>query len=111
MLGFLLKAFLSGLIIASVAQFAPKSPRLGALILSLPLVSILSILFIWCQKKNLSIISKLSYETLILVPMGLAFFVPLALSERLSLGFWLSFMSGLILASLVIAIWLWLGSK
>jgi hypothetical protein len=110
MLGFLLKAVISGLTVAAVAQFAPKFPRLGALILSLPIVSIISIIFIWFQEKNLSVIAKLSYETLILVPLGLIFFVPLALSGRM-MGFWPAFISGLILASIVISTWLWLGSK
>lgn len=41
------KAALSGLIIAVVSETARRSPTLGALIVSLPLVSILGILWLW----------------------------------------------------------------
>lgn len=41
------KTALSGLIIAIVSEVARRSPTLGALIVSLPLVSILGILWLW----------------------------------------------------------------
>ena len=41
------KAALSGVIIAIVSEVARRSPTLGALIVSLPLVSILGILWLW----------------------------------------------------------------
>lgn len=41
------KAALSGFIIAIVSEVARRSPALGALIVSLPLVSILGILWLW----------------------------------------------------------------
>ncbi|HXZ21133.1 MAG TPA: DUF3147 family protein, partial [Pseudolabrys sp.] len=41
------KAALSGGIIATVSEVARRSPALGALIVSLPLVSILGILWLW----------------------------------------------------------------
>jgi len=44
MLYFTVKAALSGVIIAVVSEVARRSPTLGALIVSLPLVSILGIL-------------------------------------------------------------------
>ena len=44
------KALLSGVIVAAVSEFAKRSPALGALILSLPLVSILA--FIWLWREN-----------------------------------------------------------
>jgi inner membrane protein involved in colicin E2 resistance len=44
-------------------------------------------------------------ETLVLVPLGLVFFVPLALAERLHWGFWPAFALGVILAAFMIAVW------
>ena len=41
------KSALSGIIIAAASEFARRQPTLGALILSLPLVSILGILWLW----------------------------------------------------------------
>ena len=47
MLYLTIKAALSGIIIAAVSEVARRSPTLGALIVSLPLVSILGILWLW----------------------------------------------------------------
>ena len=43
----LLKAVLSGIIIVAVSEVAQRSPGLGGLIASLPLVSILAIIWLW----------------------------------------------------------------
>ena len=47
MLYFVLKAALSGLIIALVSTIARRSPAFGALVASLPLVSIMGMLWLW----------------------------------------------------------------
>jgi hypothetical protein len=45
------------------------------------------------------------------VPLGLPFFVPLALADKWALGFWPAFLLGLMLAALTIGAWMWLGPK
>ena len=47
MVYFVIKCALSGIIIAVVSEVAKRSPSLGALIVSLPLVSLLGILWLW----------------------------------------------------------------
>ena len=47
MLYLILKAGLSGLIIAIVSEIAKRSPGFGALVASLPLVSILGMMWLW----------------------------------------------------------------
>ena len=47
MLYLILKAGLSGLIIAAVSEIAKRSPGFGALVASLPLVSILGMMWLW----------------------------------------------------------------
>ena len=47
MLYLAIKAALSGVIIAIVSEVARLAPTLGALIVSLPLVSLLGILWLW----------------------------------------------------------------
>ena len=41
------KAALSGVIIAAVSEIARRSPALGALVASLPLVSLLAVIWLW----------------------------------------------------------------
>jgi hypothetical protein len=76
------------------------------LLLSLPLISILAFVASWFQHRDVPAISRLARETLVLVPLGLPFFVPLALAERLGLNFWAAFAWGIVLASLTIGAWL-----
>jgi hypothetical protein len=74
-------------IVIAVAELSKRFPRYGALVLSLPLVSILAFLASWLQHRDLPAISKLARETLVLVPLGLPFFLPFAFASRLGLGF------------------------
>ena len=94
--------------IVGVAELSKHSPRWGALLLSLPIVSILAFVASWFQYHDLPAISRLARETLVLVPLGLPFFVPLAFAQRLGLDFWGSLAAGILLASLTIgAAWAW----
>ena len=101
-----LRVILAAVIIVAVGEMSKRSPRYGALLLSLPVVSVLAFLFAWFQNHDLPSISKLARETLILVPLGLPFFVPFAFAERLGLGFWTCLMAGIVLAAATIGAWL-----
>jgi hypothetical protein len=102
----ILRVILVAVIVVAVADISKRYPRVGALLLSLPLVSILAFLFGWFQHRDLPAISKLAWETLILVPLGLPFFLPLAFAQRLGLDFWWALLSGVLLAAMTIGIWL-----
>lgn len=105
------KTFIAAGIIATVSEIANRFPRIGALLLTLPVVSILAFIFTWIGHRDLDGISRLARETLVLVPLGLPFFLPLAFASRLGLGFWSAFVSGVIFASLTIGLWFWLGPE
>jgi hypothetical protein len=96
-------------IMATVGEISRRYPRIGALLLSLPLVSLLAILVGWFQYHDLKSISQLARETLVLVPLGLPFFLPLAFASRLGLNFWAALIGGVILATMTIGLWLWLA--
>ena len=105
------RAVIAGLVVAGVSELADRFPRLGALLLTLPIVSIVAFIAVWQKEQDMSTISRLARETLVLVPLGLPFFVPLAFSERLGLGFWSAFAAGVVLASVTIGLWFWLGPQ
>lgn len=94
--------------VVAVAEFSKRYPRYGALLLSLPIVSILAFLLSWFQYRDLPAVSRLARETLVLVPLGLPFFLPFAFATRLGLDFWSSMGAGILLASLTIGAWMWL---
>jgi hypothetical protein len=97
-------------IVVAVGELSKRYPRAGALLLSLPLISILAFIVAWLRYHDLKSISQLASDTLILVPLGLPFFLPFAFASRLGLGFWPAFGAGLGLASLTICTWLWIAS-
>jgi hypothetical protein len=98
----LLRLVLVAVIVVAVAEVSRRYPRAGAVLLSLPLVSLLAFTASWLQHRDLPAISKMARETLVLVPLSLPFFVPFALASRWGLGYWSSFAAGTILAAVTI---------
>lgn len=109
MLMFLVRTLVAGLTVAAVAEIARRSPRLGAVLLTLPVVSILAFVMTWLHEEDLKSVARLARETLILVPLGLPFFVPLAFADHWRLGFWPALAAGLVLDVLTIGAWLLWG--
>ena len=102
----LVRVCLAAVTVVAVAELSKRYPRYGALLLSLPVVSILAFVLSWFQHRDVPAIARLAKETLILVPLGLPFFIPIALAPRFGLGFWTSLVAGIVLASLTIGAWL-----
>lgn len=90
-----IKTVIAAAIIVAVSEVSQRLPRLGALLLTLPIVSLIAFVMSWQQHRDLPAISRLARETLVLVPLGLPFFVPLAFTQRLGLDFWPAFLIGL----------------
>ncbi len=105
----LIKVTISATVLVTVAEIAGRYPRLGALLLTLPIVSILAFIMTWTKEGDMGTITQLARETLVLVPLGLPFFIPFALANRTGLSFWSSFGLGVLLASLTIGAWLRFG--
>lgn len=108
---FLLRVVIPVIIILAVSEVSRRSPRLGAVLLTLPLVSILAFGMVWLRDHDLKSLSRMAREMLILVPLGLPFFVPLAFAERLGLGFWSAMGSGTALAAATIGLWILIAPR
>ena len=100
-----LKVAIAAVTVAVVSEVSGRYPRLGALLLSLPVISILAFIFSWLQHRDLAAVSQMARETLVLVPLGLVFFVPLVLADRLRWSFWPAFALGVVLSALMIGLW------
>ena len=105
------RAAIAAGIIVAVSEVSQRWPRVGGLLLTFPLVSILAFVMTWTRDHDLAALSKLARETLVLVPLGLPFFLPLAFAERLGLGFWAALALGLSLASMTIGMWFAFGPR
>lgn len=109
MLSIIAKIIISAVVIVTVAEVSGRYPRLGALLLTLPVVSILAFIMTWTKTGEMETIIQLARETLILVPLGLPFFIPFAIANRTGLSFWPSFLAGVVLACITIGTWLRFG--
>ena len=82
------KALLSGLVIAAVSEIAKRSPALGALVLSLPLISILAFIWLWWEDVEPARIAALSQSTFFSVLPTLPMFLVLPALLKGGAGFW-----------------------
>ena len=85
---FIVKCLLSGLIIAIVSEVARRSPVLGALVVSLPLVSLLGILWLWRDTGDIERIADHAQSTFWYVLPSLPMFLVLPAMLRAGAGFW-----------------------
>lgn len=88
MLYFAIKAALSGIIVALVSEIARRHPGWGGLVASLPLTSILAMLWLWRDTGDPERIAGLSIGAFWFVLPSLPMFVALPLLLRGGLGFW-----------------------
>jgi hypothetical protein len=109
MQSFIVRTLIAALIVGVVSEVAHRAPRVGAVLLTLPIVSIMAFLMTWYRDHDLKNLQQLSRETLILVPLGLPVFVPLAFADRFGLGFWSALTIGVVIGVLVIGAWLAFG--
>lgn len=88
MLHLLLKAGLSGLIIAAVSEIAKRSPGFGALVASLPLVSVLGMIWLWKDTHDPVLLADHAQATLWYVLPSLPMFLIIPALLRRGTPFW-----------------------
>jgi hypothetical protein len=111
MLYLAIKAVVPGLIIAIVSEVSKWSPALGALVVSLPLVSILSILWLWNDTGDHERIASHMVSTVWYVLATLPMFLVVPALLRGGFGSWPSLGAGCILTIALYAITVWALAK
>ena len=84
----LIKAAVSGIIVMAVSEVARRSPGLGGLIVSLPLVSILAMIWLWQDTADTERVAAQSEATFWFVLPSLPMFLVVPAMLRHGLGFW-----------------------
>jgi hypothetical protein len=107
----LVKALLSGAVIAIVSEVAKRSPALGALIVSLPLVSILSVLWLWNDTGDQERIASHMVATFWYVLPTLPMFLLVPAMIRFGSGFWLSLGVGCLVTTALYFVTVWVLGK
>jgi hypothetical protein len=111
MLYFVIKCVLSGIIIAVVSEVAKRSPAFGALIVSLPLVSLLGIVWLWRDTGDAERIASHAESTFWYVLPSLPMFLVLPAMLRAGIAFWASIGLSCALTVLLYFITAWSLSK
>jgi hypothetical protein len=101
-----LKALLSGAVIAAASEAARRSSLLGAVLISLPLTSILAIVWLYRDTGSGEEVAALSWSILFVVVPSVVFFVALPLGLRADLGFWPSLLVACATTGAAYAVWL-----
>lgn len=96
MFPFVAKAAISGVIAALVAEIARRYPGWGGLVASLPLTSILAMIWLWRDTGDQAQIAALSGSIFWFILPSLPMFLALPALLRSGLGFWASL--GLVIA-------------
>jgi len=106
-----LKAALSGILIAIISEVAKRNPGIGALIASLPLVSVLGMIWLWHDRPDSQNMAAHAEATFWFVLPSLPMFLLIPLLLRNGLGFWVSLIAGCALTILLYGLMTWLGPR
>jgi hypothetical protein len=83
-----IKAAISGILIALASEVARRLPGIGALIGSLPLVSIIAMIWLWRDTHDAARLADHTQATLWFVIPSLPMFVLIPVLLRRGMGFW-----------------------
>jgi hypothetical protein len=108
---FLIRIFLSGALIVAATELAKRSTMAGALLISLPLASIATLIWLHIDGQETEQLALFSKEVLWLVIPSMVFFLSLPILLNRGVEFWPSLMCSVTLTAVCYASCLWLISK
>lgn len=97
----IVKAAISGLIVAIVSEVARRFPSFGALIVSLPLVSLLAVMWLWRDTADVGRIGAHMQATFWYVLPSLPLFLIVPAMLHRGIGFWEALGAGCLLTILL----------
>ena len=106
-----IKAALSGILIAMISEVAKRYPGFGGLIASLPLVSVLGMIWLWRDKPDAANMAAHAEATFWFVLPSLPMFLLIPAMLRNGFGFWISLLVGCALTLGLYGLVLWAGPR
>jgi hypothetical protein len=102
-----LKGLISGAIVVAATEASRRSTALAAILVSLPLTSIIALAVLWIDTKDEGQVTDLSWAILWIVLPSVVLFVALPLLMRAGLHFWVA----LPIACAIMAVTYWLYAQ
>ena len=91
------KALLSGVLIAAIAEIGKRLPAMGALVASLPLVSVLGMILLWRERPDAENMAVHAEATFWYVLPSLPMFLAIPAMLRAGVPFWVALLAGCLL--------------
>ena len=111
MLYLILKAAISGVIVAAVSEIAKRWPGFGALVASLPLVSVLGMIWLWRDKPDAANMADHAQATFFYVLPSLPMFLLIPMLLRRGVPFWGALGAGCVLTILLYLAMTWAAPR
>ena len=106
-----IKAALSGILIAIISEVAKRYPGFGGLIASLPLVSVLGMIWLWRDKPDAINMAAHAQATFWFVLPSLPMFLLIPAMLRSGFGFWVALVAGCVVTVALYGVMLWAGPR
>jgi len=100
---FVAKVLVSAIAIAGASELAKKDVFWGALLIALPLASVLAMSWLYVETRDDALVARFARDVLALLPVTLLFFAPFLLEPRTRLGFIPNLLIGI--ALLAVGVW------
>lgn len=111
MLYLVIKAVISGVIVAAISQVAKRYPGFGGLIASLPLVSVLGMIWLWRDTHDPQRMAAHVSGTLWFIAPSIPMFVLIPYLLNRGVGFWVALALGSVLTMALYALMIWAAPK
>lgn len=97
-MGYLIvKALISGIIIAIVSEVAKRAPGIGALIASLPLISVMGMIWLWRDKPDVAHMANHATATFWYVMPSMPMFLLIPMLLNRGWAFWPALIAGCVM--------------
>lgn len=107
----IIKALASGFIVMAVSEIAKRNPSFGALVASLPLVSMLAMIWLWQETKDTERLAIHAGSTFWMVLPSLPMFLLLPLLLRQGVSFYIALGISCLVTVTLYFLMLWLLSR
>ncbi len=106
-----LKSVISGVLVAAASELARRSPTAGAIMISLPLTSILALIWLWRDTGDAAQVTSLSWSILFVIAPSIVIFIALPLLLRAGVNFWIALPTSCVIMAATYAVYAWGMSK
>ncbi|MDG4813315.1 DUF3147 family protein [Hydrogenovibrio sp. 3SP14C1] len=108
---YLLKISITVILIVVISEVAKRSSLIGGILASIPLVSVLAMIWLYIDTKDIQKVSELSISIVWLVIPSLTLFVTLPILLKKEINFYLSLMIAISMTAVVYFLMIWALGK